>query len=165
VGQHAEQTGFTLIEIIAVVAVVLVLGLIIVVRVGNLRSSAYDTSARVLEKEFSKGVEQLVSSGANIIEPLLLRASAGTLVSQIPADPIYMGMESTVYRLSSPATVNAGAVSETLRQLENLLIANGFGRVQGSVSQEMLSRYDVDLVVVKDAGGTSTGVFLKLSNP
>ena len=164
-GQRAEQTGFTLIEIIAVVAVVLILGLMIVVRVGNLRSSAYDTSARVLEKEFSKGVGQLVSSGANIINPLLFRASAGTLVSKTPADPIYMGMESTIYRLSSRTTVNAGAVSDTLTQLDNLLVANGFGRVQGSVSQEMLSRYDVDLVVVKDAGGMATDVFLKLSSP
>ena len=76
-----------------------------------------------------------------------------------------MGLESTVYRLSSPATVDSGAVSDTLTQLDNLLVANGFGRVRGSVSQEMLSRYDVDLVVVKDAGGTATGVFLKLSNP
>lgn len=164
-GQRAEHAGFTLIEVIAVVAVVLILGLIAVVRVGNLRSSAYDTSARVLEKEFTKGVEQLASSGAGIIAPLQFTASMGTLVAKTVADPTYMGLESTVYRISSPSAVNAVAVSDTLAQLDNLLVANGFGRVKRSVSPEMLSLYNVDLVVVKDTEGMAAAIFLKLSNP
>ena len=163
--EHPKHAGFTLIEIIAVVAVVLILGLMVVVRVGNLRSTAYETSARVLEKEFSKGVEQLVSSGASLIGSLQLAASAGTLVSKTSADPNYMGMESTVYRISSPSAANAVAIHDILTQLDNLLVANGFGRVKGSVGPEMLALYNVDLVIVKDAEGTVKGVFLKLSIP
>ena len=122
-------------------------------------------SSRVLEKEFAKGVEQLISRGTPVIGSLQLAASAGTLVSRTAADPNYMGMESTVYRISSPAAVNAGAVANALTQLDDLLKANGAGVVRGTATPEMLSRHNVDIVVKKDAAGTARNIFLKLSTP
>src|ERR1035438_3837582 len=60
------RVGFTLIEVVSVVAVILILAGIITVRLGDLRSSALSASARALEKEFSKGVEELTSNGVDL---------------------------------------------------------------------------------------------------
>jgi len=43
------RVGFTLIEVVSVVAVILILVGIITIRLGDLRSSALSTSARALE--------------------------------------------------------------------------------------------------------------------
>lgn len=168
VNKSVKEGGFTLIEMVAVVAVLMILGFIIVTRVGNLRASAYDASARMLETEFSRGVEQLVSNapdGAGVVGNLQLIASTGALISTVSGDPDYMGLASTVYRISSPTNVNAAAVSGALSQLNNLLAAGHCGCIRGSVDPGLLSFYNVDLVVVKDANGAASTVLLKLSRP
>lgn len=159
-----RYVGFTLIEVVSVVAVIFVLAGIITIRLGDLRFSALAASARALEKEFAKGVELLTSSGADLA-PLPAAASGGLLVSQRASDPGFMSLESTVYRLSSPVEVNFSRVASALSQLNTLLSARGFGVLKGEASQEMLNAFNADLVVLRDPGHSVRGVYLKFSKP
>ena len=156
------RVGFTLIEVVSVVAVILILAGIITVRLGDLRSSALSASARALEKEFSKGVEELTSNGVDL-GPLQGAAASGELVSQTGSDPNYMSLQSAVYRLSSPEAANPASVSGALTQLNTLLSARGFGVVNGAVGLELLAVFNADLVVVRDSGHSVRGVYLRLS--
>lgn len=158
------HVGFTLIEVVSVVAVIFVLAGIITIRLGDLRFSALAASARALEKEFAKGVELLTSSGADLA-PLQAAASGGLLVSQRASDPGFMSLESTVYRLSSPAEVNVSRVASALSQLNTMLSARGFGVLKGEASHEMLNAFKTDLVVLRDPGHSVRGVYLKFSKP
>ena len=156
------RVGFTLIEVVSVVAAILILAGIITVRLGDLRSSALSASARALEKEFSKGVEELTSNGVDL-GPLQGAAASGELVSQTGSDPNYMSLQSAVYRLSSPEAANPASVSGALTQLNTLLSARGFGVVKGAVGPELLAVFNADLVVVRDSGHSVRGVYLRLS--
>ena len=160
--QSRLRVGFTVIEVVSVVAVILILVGIITIRLGDLRSSALSASARALEKEFSKGVEELASNGVDL-GPLQSAAAGGTLVSQTGSDPNYMSLQSAVYRLSSPAAANPALVSGALAQLNTLLSGRGFGLVQGAVSPGLLAVFNADLVVVQDSGHFVRGVYLRLS--
>ena len=155
--------GFTLIEVVLVLAVVLILVGIITVRLGDLRSSALSASARALEKAFGQGVETLVANGADL-GPLQSVAGAGSLVSQTGSDPSYMSLQSAVYRLSTPEATNPALVSSALTELNALLSAAGFGVVKGNVSPELLALFNADLVVVRDSGHAVRGVYLRFSN-
>jgi len=157
------HVGFTLIEVVSVVAVIFVLAGIITIRLGDLRFSALAASARALEKEFAKGVELLTSSGADLAP--LQAAAGGLLVSQRASDPGFMSLESTVYRLSSPAEVNFSRVASALSQLNAMLSARGFGVLKGEASQELLNAFNADLVVLRDPGHSVRGVYLKFSKP
>lgn len=154
--------GFTLIEVVSVVAVIFILAGVITIRLGDLRSSALAASARALEKEFANGVEQLTSGGTGL-EPFQTVAASGVLVSQSASDPEFMSLQTASYRLSAPADVNLSRVAGALSQLNSMLSARGFGVVKGNVSQEMLSTFNADLVVVRDSGNSIRGVYLKFS--
>ena len=160
--QSRLRVGFTLIEVVSVVAVILILVGIITIRLGDLRSSALSASARALEKEFSKGVEELASNGVDL-GPLQSAAAGGTLVSQTGSDPNYMSLQSAVYRLSSPAAANPALVSGALAQLNSMLSWRGFGLVKEAVGPELLAAFNADLVVVRDSGHSVRGVYLRLS--
>jgi len=160
--QRRLRVAFTLIEVVSVVAVILILVGIITIRLGDLRSSALSASARALEKEFSKGVEELASNGVDL-GPLQSAAAGGTLISQTGSDPNYMSLQSAVYRLSSPAAANPALVSGALAQLNTLLSGRGFGLVQGTVGPEFLAAFNADLVVVRDSAHSVRGVYLRLS--
>ena len=155
--------GFTLIEVVSVLAIVLILVGIITVRLGDLRSSALSASARALEKAFAQGVETLVANGVDL-GPLQSAAGAGSLVSQTGSDPSYMSLQSAVYRLSTPEATNPALVSSALTELNALLSAAGFGVVKGNVSPELLALFNTDLVVVRDSGHAVRGVYLRFSN-
>jgi len=157
-----RRVGFTLIEVVAVVAVILILAGIITVRLGDLRSSALSASARALEKEFAKGVEELTSNGADL-GPLQSAAASGALVAQTGSDPNYMSLQSAVYRLSSPEAANPALVSGALTQLNTLLSGRGFGVVKGAAGPELLAAFNADLVVVRDSGHSVRGVYLRLT--
>jgi len=159
-----RRVGFTLIEVVAIVAVILILAGIITVRLGDLRSSALSASARALEKEFAKGVEELASNGADL-GPLQSAAAGGALVAQTGSDPNYMSLQSAVYRLSSPEAANPALVSGALTQLNTLLSGRGFGLVKGAAGPELLAAFNADLVVVRDSGHSIRGVYLRLSKP
>jgi len=159
-----RRVGFTLIEVVAVVAVILILAGIITVRLGDLRSSALSASARALEKEFAKGVEELTSNGADL-GPLQSAAASGALVAQTGSDPNYMSLQSAVYRLSSPEAANPALVSGALTQLNTLLSGRGFGVVKGAAGPELLAAFNADLVVVRDSAHSIRGVYLRLSKP
>ena len=154
--------GFTLIEVVSVVAVVFLLAGVITIRLGDLRSSALAASARALEKEFANGVEQLTSEGTHL-GPFQTVAASGSLVSQRQSDPEFMSLQTASYRLSAPADVNLSRVVGALSQLNTMLSAGGCGVVKGNVSQEMLNAFNADLVVVRDSGNSIRGVYLKFS--
>lgn len=156
--------GFTLIEVVSVVAVVFILAGVITIRLGDLRSAALTASARALEKEFAKAVEQLISHGADL-RPLQTVATRGSLVSQVASDPEFMSLQSASYRLSGPAEVNFSRVADVLSQLNTMLLAGGFGVVKGDINQEMMRVFNADLVVVRDSGNSVRGVYLKFSRP
>ena len=157
-----RRVGFTLIEVVSVVAVILILAGIITVRLGDLRSSALSASARALEKEFAKGAEELASNGADL-GPLQSVAASGELVAQTGSDPNYMSLQSAVYRLSSPDAANPALVSGALTQLNTLLSGRGFGVVKGAAGPELLTAFNADLVVVRDSGHSVRGVYLRLT--
>jgi hypothetical protein len=154
--------GFTLIEVVSVVAVVFILAGVITIRLGDLRSSALAASARALEKEFANGVEQLTAGGTGL-GPFQTVAAGGLLVSPRHSDPEFMSQQTANYRLSAPADVNLSRVAGALSQLNSMLSARGFGVVKGSVSQEMLNAFNADLVVVRDSGNSIRGVYLKFT--
>jgi len=156
--------GFTLIEVVAVVAVIFILAGVITIRLGDLRSSALAASARALEKEFAKGVEQLIASGIDV-GPFQTVAVSGSLVSQKASDPEFMSLRTATYRLSTPEAANVSRVADALSQLNSMLSTRGFGLVKGTITQEMLSAFDVDLVLIRDAGNSIRGVHLKFSKP
>ena len=154
--------GFTLIEVVSVVAVVFILAGVITIRLGDLRSSALAASARALEKGFANGVEQLTSEGTHL-GPFQTVAASGSLVSQRQSDPEFMSLQTAIYRLSAPADVNLSRVVGALSQLNTMLSTRGCGVVKGNVSQEMLNAFNADLVVVRDSGNSIRGVYLKFS--
>ena len=154
--------GFTLIEVVSVVAVVFILAGVITIRLGDLRSSALAASARALEKGFANGVEQLTSEGTHL-GPFQTVAASGLLLSQRQSDPEFMSLQTASYRLSAPADVNLSRVVGALNQLNTMLSARGCGAVKGNVSQEMLNAFNADLVVVRDSGNSIRGVYLKFS--
>jgi len=156
--------GFTLIEVVSVVAVIFILAGVLTIRLGDLRSSALAASARALEKEFANGIEQLTSGGIDL-SPFQTVAASGVLVSQRQSDPQFMSLQTSIYRLSAPADANVSRVVGALRQLNTILSAQGFGLIKGSVSQEMLNALNADLVVVRDSGNSIRGVYLKFSKP
>ena len=144
----ANLHAFTLVEMAAVVVLLTILTGIVVVRVHDTRNSAIAVKLHVAEREFSKGVELLLSNGVNQTKSeILLGYSDGI---QVPNDANYMGMTSYTYRVSSPLNPNARAVNELLSRLDFLLTSNevGAGRVKGSFSSQELSRFTVDLVDV-----------------
>jgi len=156
--------GFTLIEVVSVVAVIFILAGVITIRLGDLRSSALAASARVLEKGFASGVERLTSDGADL-SPFQTVAASGVLVSQRQSDPQFMSLQTSNYQLSTPADANLPRVVGALSQLNMMLSARGFGLIKGNVSQEMLNALNADLVVVRDSGNSIRGVYLKFSKP
>lgn len=156
--------GFTLIEVVSVVAVICILAGVITVRLGDLRSSALTASARALEKEFAKGVEQLIANGIDLGTFQTL-ANTGTLVSEQASDAEFMSLRTTTYRLSSPDDVNFSAVAGVLTQLNSMLSAQGLGAVKGNVTRDMLITFNADLVMARDTGSSIRGVRLKFSKP
>lgn len=160
--QKRPLRGFTLIEVVSVVAVILILVGIIAVSLGDLRSSALAVSARALEKGFAKGVEELTANGVDL-GPLQSAAGSGSLVSQLGSDPNYMSLQSAVYRLSTPQQQNPALAGGVLAQLNSLLSAQGFGLVKGEIPPELLAVFNADLVVVRDSGRAVRGVYLRLS--
>lgn len=156
--------GFTLIEVVSVVAVIFILAGVITFRLGDLRSSALTASARALEKEFAKGVEQLMASGI-ALGTFHTVANSGTLVSEKASDAEFMSLRTTTYRLSSPDDVNLSGVAGVLSQLNSLLSAQGLGAVKGNATREMLITFNADLVMVRDTGSSIRGVRLKFSKP
>jgi type II secretory pathway pseudopilin PulG len=156
--------GFTLIEVVSVVAVIFILAGVITIRLGDLRSAALTTSARALEKEFAKAVENLISHGADL-RPLQTIAARGSVVSQRTSDPEFMSLQSTNYRLSDPAEMNIPQVADILSQLNSMLLAGGIGAVKGEINQEMLRVFKTDLVVVRDSGNSIRGTYLKFYKP
>ncbi|ODU25278.1 MAG: hypothetical protein ABS95_00715 [Verrucomicrobia bacterium SCN 57-15] len=164
---HRRRTlcaGFTLIEVVSVVAVIFILAGVITIRLGDLRSAALATAAHALEKEFAKAVENLLSHGADL-RPLQTIAARSSVVSQRTSDPEFMSLQSANYRLSDPVEVNLQQVSDIVNQLNNMLLAGGFGVVKGQISQEMLRVFSTDLVVVRDSGNSIRGVYLRFSKP
>ena len=111
-------------------AVILILVGIITIRLGDLRSSALSASARALEKEFSKGVEELASNGVDL-GPLQSAAASGALVSQTGSDPNYMSLQSAVYRLSSPDGGESGVGFGCANPAQHLAFRAGFRLGQG----------------------------------
>jgi len=160
--QKRPLRGFTLIEVVSVVAVILILVGIIVVSLGDLRSSALAVSARALEKGFAKGVEELTANGVDL-GPLQSAVAGGLLVSQLNSDPDYASLQSAVYRLSSPQQPNPALAAGILAQLNSLLSAQGFGLVKAEIPPELLAVFNADLVVVRDSGHAVRGVYLRLS--
>jgi prepilin-type N-terminal cleavage/methylation domain-containing protein len=160
--QSRLRAGFTLIEVVSVVAVILILAGIITIHLGDLRSSALSASARALEKEFAKGVEELTSNGVDL-GPLQSVAASGSLVLETGSDPDYMSLQSSVYRLSSPQAANLALVSGALTQLNILLSGRGFGVVKGEVRPVLLAVFNADLVLVRDTGHSVRGVYLRFS--
>jgi len=160
--QKRPLRGFTLIEVVSVVAVILILVGIIAVSLGDLRSSALATAARALEKGFAKGVEELTANGVDL-GPLQSAVAGGLLVSQLNSDPDYASLQSAVYRLSSPQQPNPALAAGVLAQLNSLLSAQGFGLVKAEIPPELLAVFNADLVVVRDSGHAVRGVYLRLS--
>lgn len=157
-------SGFTLIEVVSVVAVIFILAGLITIHLGNLRGSALAVSARALEREFAGGIERLAANGTEL-GPLQATAASGSLISQCEADPAFMGLQSASYRLSNPSDQQLLRVAEALGQLNALLSAGGLGTVNGRASSALLAAFNADLVVVRDAGNSVRGVYLKLSKP
>lgn len=162
--QVRRCTGFTLIEVVSVVAVIFILAGVMTIRLGDLRSSALAASARGLEKEFAKGVEQLSAGGIDL-GPFQTVAASGSLASQRESDPGFMSLQTATYRLSATDEPNLPRVSDALSQLNTMLLDRGFGTVKGNVSREMLVAFNADLVIVRDTGNSIRGVHLKFSKP
>lgn len=156
--------GFTLIEVVSVVAVIFILAGVTTIRLGDLRSSALTASARALEKQFAKGGEQLIASGIDL-GPFQTVAASGSVVSQKVSDPEFMSLQTTTYRLSTPDATNLSRVADALSLLNSMLSGRGFGTVKGNIGRELLGAFNVDLVVVRDSGNSIRGVHLKFSKP
>ncbi len=159
-----RRIGFTLIEVVSVVAVIFILAGVTTIRLGDLRSSALAASARALEKEFVKGVEQLIANGADLGQFQTV-AAGGSVVSEKASDPEFMSLRTTTYRLSTPDATNPSRVADALSLLNSMLSGRGFGAVKGNIGRELLGAFNADLVVVRDAGNSIRGVHLKFSKP
>lgn len=159
-----QRIGFTLIEVVSVVAVIFILAGITTIRLGDLRSSALAASARALEREFAKGIEQLIASGADLGQFQTL-AAGGSVVSENASDPEFMSLRTTTYRLSTPEAANPSRVADALSLLNSTLSGHGFGVVKGNIGRELLGAFNANLVVVRDSGNSIRGVHLKFSKP
>jgi prepilin-type N-terminal cleavage/methylation domain-containing protein len=153
--------GFTLIEVVSVVAVILILAGVITVRLGDLRSAASTAGVRALEKEFAKAAEQLAAQGG--LNEILGLTANGTLILQRPEDADFKFLSTSTYRLSSPARPASGRVTNVINGMNSVLSTRGLGLIRGSIHKDVLNTFNVDLIVVRDVGGAIHGVYLRLS--
>ncbi len=151
---RAVKLGFTLVELAAVVCVLGILASIVLVRTGSLRNAAIDTKLAASALEFSKCIEALRSQGIDPKASLLSDTNSYLMLGQFLGDPTYMGMTTSVYRVSSPANVNVAAINTLLTRLNALLSVHdvGFNRITGAFGSNELCHVNADLISVLGGG-------------
>jgi type II secretory pathway pseudopilin PulG len=117
----ATNMGFTLVEIIAVIIVILVLAGIVLSRVGDLRSGAFNADAQRLTLEVNKAVELAVANGVPINRDIyfFLSATPSKMGSTQASDAYYMGLTSVTWHLSTVSTPDPSALTSFLRLVNN----------------------------------------------
>ena len=164
-----KKNGFTLVELIACLIVVVILSAAVVVRIGDARTSTYSANYARLEKEFSRGIEDLVTAGDSINGAVqgIVTANPAMQGVTVLSDPLYMGLQSVRWHLSTTASPTPVELTQVLAALNTHLTANGYGAVL-IPDQKQLTRMLVNLnadAVLAYNGTQLQTVFLQFSSP
>jgi hypothetical protein len=133
------------------------------------RTNTFITNATRLEREFSKGIEDLVTAGDSINGDIqgLVTATPAMQGTTVPSDPLYMGLQTVTWHLSSTTAPTPVLLNQVLTMLNTHLSTNGYGAVlipdPAQVTQ-MLGNLNADAVLAYNGSELQT-VFLKFSTP
>ena len=163
------RKGFTLVELIACIVVMVILCAAAVLRIGDVRTSTFITNATRLEMEFSKGVEDLVTVGDSINGDIqgLVTANPAMQGTTVASDPLYMGLQTITWHLSSTTAPTQVLLSQVLTILNTHLSTNSYGAVlipDPAQLAQMLGILNADAILAYNGTKLQT-VFLKFSTP
>lgn len=161
---HDGPRGFTLLEVAAVLVVLLILSVLVISRLGNVRSGAGQAAAARMVREFNRGVEYSNANGGSVLSDIQGYVSAHPTMkgAELTSDPAYMGSHTITYhlsRVSSPQPSN-------LKQLFTYVASAEVGCVlpDEALLADLLRAVNADLVVCYN-GSQAQSVFLSLSVP
>ena len=125
------KKGFTTVELLACIIVAVILCAAAVVRIGDARTSAFIADSSRLEREFSRGVEDLVTAGDSINGALqgIVTANPAMQGATAASNPLYMGLQTVTWHLSSAAAPTPAVLNQVLAALNAHLVTNGYGAV------------------------------------
>ena len=166
---NLPKKGFTLVELLACIIVVVILCAAVVVRLGEVRTSAFMADSSRLEREFSRGVEDLVTAGDSINGALQGMVSANPAMQgpTVAANPLCMGLQTVTWHLSSTAAPTPVALNQVLSILNTHLVTNGYGAVlipDPAQLAKMMKSLNADAVLAYNGVQLQT-VTLQFSTP
>lgn len=139
-------------EIVSVIAVVLLLTLVAVPRLGRIRSQAQEVSCVAMSREFARGVDTLVANGSDILPTLVGLVATSENVDNKAKDPLYAGLDTKTFMLSSKASPNVALVTAVWAAVDTKMQEAALGRVKGSVSPGVFLNYNVTAVEAFENG-------------
>ncbi len=110
-GSHAQPNGFTLMELLIVIAIILILMLMAIPTIGSLKKKANETSAINSMKVITSGEIQYESSFRPTAMPARCRPWAATRLPARLRPPARRSCSRTWLPASSPATSSPSATA------------------------------------------------------
>ena len=153
--------GFTLIELVAVIVVILILAAVIMARIGDIRSATYRTSATQTSKEFSKTVEFLVANGSTINSQIQnsYAGLSGISHTEVASDPYNMGCRTVTWHISTTTNPNPQILADlgTMVNAEanKVNYSSAFVLQNNSHLTKMLQVVNADVIFVYSGSGTT----------
>lgn len=147
--------------------VILLLASMAVARIGDGRSAALSSSATVLEREFTRGIEQLVMAGSSINSELTATIMAsGVSNLETVADPLYMGLTTKTWAISTIEQPNSTLLIEILSKLNERMQSATLGKLDLNTNTltELVARQNVNIIAAYNDTRPQT-VFLRFSKP
>jgi type II secretory pathway pseudopilin PulG len=163
------KKGFTTVELLACIIVAVILCAAAVVRIGDARTSTFIADSSRLEREFSRGVEDLVTAGDSINGALegIVTANPAMQGATAASNPLYMGLHTVTWHLSSAAAPTPAVLNQVLAALNAHLVTNGYGAVlipDPVQLANMMNSLNADAVLAYNGIQLQT-VSLKFSTP
>ncbi len=160
--QRLRFHGYSLVELVAVVAIVGILCAIVVTRVADSRADAAAANGLSAVKAFNEAAVLLASAEQLNYAAFLASFYLSGIVPVVAAsDPGFGGAATATYPLSTKTLPDVVRLSGlfALMQAETAN-ANG-GKLDGAVSSQFVRLYDVDLVLLTVPSGAKVGLYLK----
>jgi prepilin-type N-terminal cleavage/methylation domain-containing protein len=158
------RCAFTLVELIAVILIIVILAAIILSRIGNLRTAAFNADAQRLSKEYNKAVELIGANGGTVVDDVesYLEMTPAKRGSSISGDPYHLGLDSVTWHLSTTTSPDPGAILGLLRVIQVGLTTNAAAVELPKVGNlgTLLKYQNCDVVMMSNQGKLQSTVLV-----